>query len=362
MSTWLQAEFSEPGWLWALWILPLAAVALWMGHQRGRRLLDRLVASRLRASLAGAVSTPRRIFRAVLLLVTLGAVIVGLARPRTGWKEFDIKSSGRDVIIAVDVSRSMLATDVPPTRLERARLFIRDLLGFLPGDRVGVVAFAGSAFLQAPLTLDHSAILATVDELNPDLIPKGGTNLGEAIRTALLAFGTAEGSSRAIVVLSDGEELDADGIAAAREARDAGVTIFTVGIGSTEGSLIPITDERGRSDFVRDTQGQPVMSRLDADRLEEIANVTNGFYLGLEADTARELFMAGIEPMERTAGDGVATRQPIEAYQVPAVVAILCLMLWLLINERKWTGRRRAASSVLGVILAALFCREKPVG
>ena len=335
--------FGEPAWLIALAVMPVLAVLFWFSHRRGRKLLDKLVALRLREKLAGNLSKGRRILRAVLILTALCLIVVALAQPRTGFRNLEVKSEGRDVILAIDVSRSMLATDVPPSRLERAKFFSRDLLEFLRGDRVGIVAFAGSAFLQAPLTQDQSAILATLDEINPTLIPKGGTNIAEAIKSSMNAFSSAEGASRAIVIITDGEELSADGIAAAKEAAASGVTIFTIGIGSTEGSLIPITNQRGQQEFVKGPDGKPVTSRLDAARLNEIANLSNGFYLALAPDAAKQLFEAGIKPMERKESGGISFRQPIEQYQWPTFIAIGLVILWVLIGERKWQWRHKGA-------------------
>jgi Ca-activated chloride channel family protein len=348
-------SFGQPLWLWTLVLPPMLAILFFVAHRRSRKLVEKLVAPRLRSFLAGSVSPARRFLRSALVLTALSFLILALAQPRSGWRDLELKSSGRDVILAIDVSRSMLATDIPPNRLERARLFSRDLLGFLRGDRVGIVAFAGSAFLQAPLTLDQTALEATLDELSPDIIPLGGTNIAEAIRVSLAAFGSAEGKSRAIVIVSDGEELDADGIASAKEAAAQGVTIFTVGIGSAEGSLIPIIDERGQSDFVRDPSGKPVLSKIDAVRLEEIAKVTNGFYIPIGTDAAAQIFNAGIETLERSEASNLVTRQPIEIYQIPLSIAIATMVLWLLVGDKKWSGRRKNSAGSAILYACALF-------
>ncbi|MBU6183192.1 MAG: VWA domain-containing protein [Verrucomicrobia bacterium] len=340
--------FGAPQWLWLLGILPLVAGAFAWSHRRNRALLAKIVAPRLREQLAGSVSPFRRAARAVLLLGAFAFAILALAQPRLGFIERETKQKGRDVIVAVDTSRSMLATDVSPTRLARAKLFTQDLVRLLGGDRVGLVAFAGSAFLQAPLTLDQNAIINSLGELDTTVIPKGGTNIAAAIATAREAFGKAEGNTRALVILTDGEELAADGIAAAKQAEAEGIRIFTVGIGSPEGSLIPIRTEDGRPDFVRDEAGNPVTSKLDGARLSEIAAATGGFYLPIGPEAAREVFQKGIEPIELAETGVFSARQPIERFQWPLAAATLCLALSLLPGDR----RRRSAKAAAALLLA----------
>ena len=321
--------------LWFLLLLPiLAAVFVW-AQRSSQSLVEKIVAPRLRLQLAGSVSPSRRIIRASLLLASLGFGIIALAQPRKGFVEKETKQKGRDVIIAMDTSRSMLATDIAPDRLKRAKLFTQDLVSLLQGDRIGLIAFAGSSFLQAPLTLDYAAVTNALDELDTNVIPKGGTNIAAAITTAREAFGKAEGQTRALVILTDGEELDADGIAAAKQAAQEGVRIFTVGIGSPEGSLISIRTEDGRQDFVRDRSGKPVTSKLDAARLNEMASATGGFYVQIGPDAARDLFQRGIEPMEMNEGGVFTARQPMERYQWPLGVATACLALSVLVGDRK---------------------------
>jgi len=344
--------FQSPIWFAALALVPVFCGLLIWAQFRSERLISRVVAPRLREQLAGAVSKNLRIFRAILIVTAFSAIVVALARPQYGFIEQEITQQGRDVILAIDTSRSMLATDVTPNRLTRAKLFAKDLLRLAEGDRVGVIAFAGGAFLQAPLTLDRSASLAAIDELDTDIIPKGGTNIAEAIRLAMKAFGKGEGQTRALVVLTDGEELDADGIAAARKASEEGVRIFTVGVGSAEGSLIPIRDDSGRQDFVRDQAGNPVQSRLDAARLSEIASAGGGFYEALEADTAAVIFEKGILPMETSERGSMTSRQPLEKYQWPLGVGIGLLAVWLLVGER----RRNARLTPLAAAIVMFSC------
>lgn len=345
--------FGEPLWLWALVLVPVLAGVFWWAQAKRSALIARIVAPRLREQLASGVNLTLRWVKVGLVLLAIALVIVALAQPRMGFVQREIKTKGRDVLLAIDTSRSMLATDVTPTRLARAKLVSQDLMRLLRGDRVGLIAFAGSAFLQAPLTLDYNAVRTTLDELDTDVIPRGGSNLAAAIQTAIDAFGKAEGVMRAMVILTDGEELDADGVAAAKRAGEAGIRIFTIGLGSSEGALIPIRTPDGRQDFVRDSSGQPVTSKLDAKRLGEIAEVTGGFFSELTPDVARDIFQRGIEPLAEQETGIMASRQPIEQYEWPLGAALACLMLWILLGEgrraRRGAGTRTGAKSVLAV-------------
>jgi len=349
--------FGAPHWLWVLLVLPLIAGLFLWSHKRAQALFVKIVAVRLREQLSGSVSPLRRILRASLLVASFAFAIVALAEPRYGFIEKETKQKGRDVIVAIDTSRSMLATDMVPTRLARAKLFTQDLVRLLQGDRIGLVAFAGSAFLQAPLTLDYNAVTNALDELDTTVIPKGGTNIAAAVTAAREAFGKAEGQTRALIILTDGEELGADGIAAAKQAAVEGIRIFTVGIGSPEGSLIPIRLDDGRQDFVRDSAGKPVTSKLDDSRLKEIASATGGFFTLIGPDAAREIFQKGIEPMELSETGVFSSRQPIERYQWPLAAATACLALSLLPGDR-----RRRSSVMVALFLSFVPCTQAQSG
>ena len=358
----LALTFGSPLWLWGLLALPVFAALYVWSHLRGRALISKVVAPRLRDQLAGSVSVARRVVRGVFIVLTLGLVLGALAQPRYGFTQQEVKQRGRDIVVAVDTSRSMLATDVAPNRLTRAKLLTQDLIRLLKGDRVGLVAFAGSSFLQAPLTLDYTAVINALEELDTNVIPKGGTNIASAIATAEEAFGKAEGQTRALVILTDGEELDADGVAAAKKAAEHGIRIFTVGIGSPEGSLIPFRSEDGRQDFVRDVSGKPVQTRLDQSRLTEIAKVTGGFFVPIGPDAARDIFQKGIEPMDQAETGLFSARQPLERYQWPLGFAVGFLIFWLLLGERKRVRPSRRVAVALAALALTPGLQAAPTG
>ena len=348
----------ERAWvLNAMWLLPLVVALFWWSERRRQTAIGRIVAPKLRALLAGNASPLRRWFRSSCAIAALGLLVIALAGPRLGYDTLEVPHRGRDVIIAVDVSRSMLATDIVPTRLDRAKLFAEDLIGELGGDRIGLVAFAGSAFLQAPLTLDHGAVLTALDELDTTVIPKGGTNLAEAIAAADDAFGKAEGFSRAVVIISDGEELSADGVAAAKKAAAQGVRIFTVGVGSPEGSEIP----DGAGEFVRDPDTSKIVnSKLDEARMREIAEATGGFYTQLDNNASGLIAADGIGKMEEADITSNSSRRPIERYQWPLGAAIGLLILQGLVGERR--RRRFAAAAIVAFAVCPSAAWAAPAG
>ena len=338
-------SFGQPIWLWGLLVLPALAFFFARAEQVGTERLRQFVAARLLPQLAGTVNRTRRIMRFILLLLVLALVIVSLARPRWGYAFDEVKRKGLDLLLAVDVSRSMLSNDVQPNRLERVKLATQDLLNELQGDRVGLIAFAGKAFLQAPLTIDYDAAVDSINELDTKIIPEGGTNISDAIALATRTFGKSATGNRALIIFTDGEELSGDAVQAAKAAADAGVRIFTVGVGTPAGSLIPIEGESGGTAFVKDAQGQVVKSKLDETRLREVAQAAGGFYVHLENGprTMKQLFSDGLAKMQVADINARLSRRPIERYEWPLSAAILFFALALLINDRKGprTARRR---------------------
>src|SRR5580700_10562547 len=200
-----------------------------------------------------------------LIVVAVIAVIFALARPQWGLTQEEARQRGLDVIVAIDTSNSMLAEDVPPSRLARAKLAALDLMRRARTDRLGLIAFAGAAFLQCPLTLDDAAFSQSVNDLDTKTINPGGTAIGEAIDEARKAFKQESDNHKVLVLFTDGEDHDSDAVAQAEKAAKEGVIVFTVGIGTPEGELLRIHDEHGRLDYIRDDEGKPVKSKLDED-------------------------------------------------------------------------------------------------
>ena len=360
-------SFGAPQWLLGLLTLPaLGVLFIWAERKCIERLHD-FVSPRLLPQLAGNVNRFRRVFRFGLQLLGLGLAFLSLAQPRWGYMFEDAKRKGLDLFVAVDTSRSMLSNDVQPSRLERVKLATQDFINQLQGDRVGLIAFAGRAFVQAPLTIDYDAVVEAITDLDTKTIPEGGTNISEAISLAEKTYGKSATGNRALVIFTDGEELSGDAVKTAKAAADAGVRIFTVGVGTPEGSLIPIGGEDGGAAFVKDAKGRVVKSKLDENRLREIAEATGGFYLHLENGprTMQQLFTAGLAKMQAAEIDVRLSRRPIERYEWPMGAAVIALAVSLLVSERKRVRQtilapaRAPLASTVAVVLLLLFSFSK---
>lgn len=335
-----------------LLVVGLALFYFWARRQRARALAE-FVAAVLQPTVTPDVDPRRRTLRAGLLVTAAALIVLALAGPMWGFRWEQVRREGIDLVLALDTSRSMLATDVKPNRLARAKLAVRDLVDEARGDRLALVPFAGTAFLQCPLTLDTGAFLQSLDAVEVGIIPRGGTALGAAIDASLEAFEGREASHQAIVLITDGESHEGDLDAAVARATERGVRIFTVGIGTTEGELIP--GERGG--FFKDRKGQVVKSRLDRDTLERIAVDTGG--VSLQAAGAGlglpELYRDHIATLDKRELESTLERRFELRYQLPLALAFLLLVIEPLLGERRgrgaWTRWRGVAAAA---VLAAL--------
>jgi Ca-activated chloride channel homolog len=347
-------SFGAPNWFWGLAILPLLATLYVWAERRSEIKLREFVSPRLLPQLAGNVDRVRRAIRFAFVLLALALAIGALAKPRWGYTYEDVKRRGLDLLFAVDTSRSMLSNDVAPNRLERVKLAAQDLITELQGDRAGLIAFAGRAFLQAPLTIDYDAAVESINDLDTKTIPEGGTNISEAIALATQTFGKSAMGNRALIIFTDGEELSGDAVSEAKKAADAGVKIFTVGVGTAQGSLIPV-EGKGEAGFVKDAKGQVVKSKLDENRLREIAQATGGIYLHLESgpQTMRQLYTDGLSKLKTAEIDARLSSRPIERYEWPLAGAIVALIASLFINDRKRAQTPRRSPVKREVLVAA---------
>src|SRR5207244_13616855 len=329
-------SFGAPEWLWGLLLIPILMTFFIRAERLGLRRLQEFVSARLLPQLAGTVNRPRRVVRFALQLLGLSFGLLSLAQPRWGYTFEDVKRKGLDLLIAVDTSRSMLSNDIQPDRLERVKLAAQDLINELQGDRVGLIAFAGRAFLQATLTIDYEAVMESINNLDAKTIPEGGTNISRAITIATQRFGKSAMGNRALIIFTDGEELSGDAVKTAKTAADAGVRIFTIGVGTPQGSLIPVTSDNGETSFVKDSAGQVVKSKLDDKRLREVAEATGGFYLHLENGprTMQQVQSEGLAKMQAAEMAVRLSRRPIERYEWPLGGALIALALSILIPER----------------------------
>src|SRR5213082_432129 len=347
-------SFGAPIWFWALLVIPVLALLFARAEQKGIARLREFVSPRLLPQLAATVNRSRRVLRFALLMLGLALAIVSLARPQWGYVYEDVKRKGLDLLFAIDTSRSMLSNDVQPNRLERVKLAAQDLVNQLQGDRVGLIAFAGRAFLQAPLTIDYDAAVESINDLDTKTITEGGTNISEAIALATQTFGKSAMGNRALIIFTDGEELSGDAVTEAKKAADAGVKIFTIGVGTAQGSLIPV-EGNGEAGFVKDAKGQVVKSKLDENRLREIAQATGGIYLHLESgpETMRQLYTDGLSKLKTAEIDARLSSRPIERYEWPLAGAIVALIASLFMNDRKRAQTPRRSPVKREVLVAA---------
>ncbi|HSU54763.1 MAG TPA: VWA domain-containing protein [Candidatus Dormibacteraeota bacterium] len=276
-------SFAEPRWLWVAILAPLGLLAVQSYSARvRRRQLAQLASPALLEQLTRSHSPARRAAKNILLILAVSAVGLALARPQWGHREETAQTLGEDVLFVLDCSRSMLATDVSPSRLQRARLAIQDYVQNHAHGRVGLVAFAGEAFLQCPLTFDYGAFDDALAAVDDKTIPVLGTDLGEALEEAARAVAKNEGR-KILVLLTDGEDLEDHGVTTAQKLAKQNIIVFTVGVGTPAGSEIQILNEQGKPELVHDKAGNVVRSRLGEAALRSIATATHGAYYPLGA-------------------------------------------------------------------------------
>lgn len=348
-----QLQFAQPQWLWAG---ALCCAAMWGLFVRAGRLRRRATAGLAGTRFVTTASRARRVAKQALLLAGIAAAFATLARPLWGFRWEQETREGVDLMFAVDTSKSMGATDLRPDRLTRAKLAVKDLLREFPGERVGLIAFAGEAFVQAPMTIDHAVFGEALDALDTSVIPRGGTDIASALRAAVRAMATEPGRRKVLVLLSDGEDLQGETAAASEEAARAGVVVYAVGVGTPAGELIPVERDGGR-EVMRDADGQPVRSRLDEGTLRRLAEKTGGSYAAL-GPSGRGLELLYRQHLSRLPTRTVEERMHkvyTERFQIPLGIAIACLLVELAIGERAQRRSSRRPVSVVAGTAAALL-------
>jgi Ca-activated chloride channel family protein len=339
--------WGRPEFLWLLLLLPPLALLFQAGFRRRRAALERFAEARLLHAVAPDRDERRQRWRAVILLAAFVLIALALARPKWGFQWEEIHREGIDILIALDTSRSMLTQDVKPNRLDRAKLAILDLIKQLQGDRVGLIAFAGTAFVQCPLTLDYAAFSESLRAVHVGIIPKGGTALANAVVAGVEAFQGRQGKHTALVLMTDGEDHEGGLDEAMRRAGEAGIRVYTVGIGTAGGELIAI-EENGKTTYLKDRHGQVVKSRLDEETLRKVATETGGAYLYAKGPDLGldELYVDYIGKMEKRDLKTAMQRRYEERYQWPLALALVLLALEPLVGEKRGVraGVRRLLS------------------
>ena len=329
-----------------LFWLPLAIPLAWAMFallRRRRNALAQLVDPALLGVLAPAWNPARARTRLVLRGLALALLVFALARPQWGFHWEEVRRKGLDLMVVLDTSRSMMASDIKPSRLQQAKWGIRDLLRNLRGDRVGLVPFAGSSILQCPLTIDYAAFAMTLDDVYSGLIPRGGTAIEQALRTAIAAFPADGTADRVVLLVTDGEDHEGDPIELLPELKEKGIRVYTIGIGTLEGEMVPAGDGQGA--YFKDRQGQIVKTALKEDVLQKLALGTGGTYVrSAPGDTGLErVFNESINNLKRSEQE-TRTAKIYEERFVWPIVAALLLLAWeaLLSDRRKANGKESA--------------------
>lgn len=334
-------EWLHPTYLWTLAAAPaVAALFLWAAWRR-RRALERFGDLEIVSRLTSAVSLRRRRWKAAATVLGVLFVALALAGPRFGAELREVKREGVDLVIALDVSASMTAEDVAPNRLDRAKNEIKKLLDELHGDRVGLVIFAGDAFIQCPLTTDYSALRLFLDVADPSLIPTPGTDFGAALRMAVQAFeaptdAQSEAPTRALLFVSDGENHVADIDAIVSSARSEGITIFAAGVGETSGAPIPVYQNGRRAGYKRDARGEIVHTRLEEAPLRSLTSEGAYFRIARTSSSLQKI-TGSLGRLERQEFAQSEFESYEERYQWPLAIALLLLFAERLIGDRRKT-------------------------
>ncbi len=338
--------------LWLLLLTALLPVLLLRvrAHFLAKRGAPGLVSPLLKDRLITGSGIVWRWVRFALYSAACASVVIALARPRWGVEMVETQSHGRNVLIAIDTSRSMLANDVSPNRLSRAKLAAEDIVRALPGDRIGLIAFAGGAFVQAPLTVDHAAVVETLRQFDSEIIPRGGTNLASAVTIALETFRKADVGESALILFSDGEDLEGgDQLAEMRsQAAESGMTVIAIAVGTESGSIIPDPDAGEPGVFVKDAAGQIVRSRLNPIALQAIsADSDNGLFLSLDSSRSiSSVVAASLSKLQSTSSEEAERQRPIERFGwFLAVGLALFAAGWVLPDFRRRQKQNRPTSS-----------------
>ena len=351
-------RFLQPEVLWhLLWILPAMLVIFLISRRNTARILKTFLGSHAADPEYVLVSNGKKILRFLLLCGAVFFLVLAAARPSWGVQIQEMNGQGRDLLFVFDVSKSMLAKDVQPSRLLHAKWLVKELVKLNPGDRFGLIAFAGKGFLECPLTSDKTSFFQTLDELSIDSIPVGGTNIQEALATALRAFRAAETQHRAVVLITDGDELEGDSGKAVDEIVARKIPLFIAGIGDpSQPSIIQVPDGKGGVKTLTDSAGNVVNSPLNEKQLGTLAKRTGGIYVRSTAgDPGLQALEKRIRALAPQEYESVKTTKPIDRFSYPLSIAGLLLLIWFGISER--SVRRGVAA-----LLIVLGCSGLPLG
>ena len=328
-------RFANPDYFYLLLLLPVLLAIFIINRLRVRRTIRKIGDKKLVDDLLPEYSTSRPIIKFIFMTLIMVFGIIMLARPQFGSKIEDVRKQGVEVVIALDISNSMLAQDLQPDRLTRAKQAISRLVDNLENDRVGLIVFAGGAYVQIPVTTDYVSAKMFLSSITPEMAPRQGTSIGEAIELGIRSFTPGDDRSKAMIIITDGEDHEDDPVAAAREAAKAGIVIHVVGIGTERGAPIPIV-VNGRRDFLRDIDGNTVITRLNEDILKQIAIEANGSYVSANnSNVGLDEIFREIKKMNQQEFEGAVYTEYNDQFQIFAAIALFLLLIEFIVMDRK---------------------------
>lgn len=329
-------RFGNPKFLYALIILPALIVLFIYFRNKRKKAIREFGNPEILAPLMPGASNSRPVWKFIILMISLLFLIVGIARPQFGSKLQKVKKKGVEIIIALDVSNSMLAEDIQPSRLERAKRAITRLTDRLKNDKIGLIVFAGKAYTQIPITTDYSSAKMFLSSINTSMVPTQGTAIGAAIELGMHSFSPNTESSKAIIIITDGENHEDDAIGMAKEAAENKITVYTIGMGLPQGGPIPIYNANGQKDFKRDQNGQVVVTKLDENMLQQIAAAGDGEYVRANnTEVGINNIFDKINGMEKTELESRVYSDYNDQFFYFILVAFALLLIEYIIMERK---------------------------
>lgn len=329
-------RFDHIEYLYGLALVPVLVLIFILHRLWRRKALRKLGDTEVIAQLMPSVSNAKPVLRFILFLVAFVFLIFGLVNPQIGSKQEEVKREGSDIIICLDVSNSMRAEDFKPNRLEKAKQAIEKLIHKLNNDRLGIIVFAGQAFVQLPITTDYAAAKLFLENIETDMIPVQGTVISNAIELAEKSFGTEEGKNKAIIVISDGELHDDNAIAAAKACAEKGIVVHTIGIGSPGGVPIPVYRNKISAGYKKDRDGNTVITRLNEDALREISSAGGGIYVRAgQGEIGLTPLQDRISKMEKKTFEEKIFTDYEDRFQVFIAIALLLLVIESALTETK---------------------------
>jgi len=336
-----------------IWIIPVFFILVLTAKNKRTLLLKKILGKRYCDPEYNKLSKNKRILRLWLLFFVLIFLIIAAARPYWGYKLLPYSGSGRDILAVIDISKSMKSQDISPSRLAHAKHLLKDLIKNTPGDRYGIIAFAGSAFLECPLTADRTSLFTILKDINYDTIPIGGTNIEKAINVAIQAFNAATGGYKAIILITDGDELQGNSNNAVQALKKLKTPLLVVGIGNpSKPGLIQLSSKDGQTKFLRDSAGKLVKSKLNEPQLRKLAEITNGVYIRSTAtDPGLKTLQDKIAQLMPEKYDNSFMTRPLERAQFPLLIAVILFLIWFAIGERKKKNRTISSAQIITLFL-----------